>query len=108
MMGPYTFAYKCLSITIYKCLYVNVYKRLYINVYKHSSIQHDSWENVNKLHLMNNFPIYINLSLYSVFYDIIYFYISTYNIMMASNNSDTPRYSYRNISPVSLKMAVLM
>ena len=81
---------------------------LYINVYKYSSIQHDSWENVNKLHFMNNFPIYINLSLYSVFYDIIYFYISTYNIMMASNNSDTARYTYRNISPVSLKMAVLM
>ena len=28
--------------------------------------------------------------------------------MMASNNSDTARYSNRNISPVSLKMAVLM
>ena len=27
---------------------------------------------------------------------------------MASNNSDTARYSNRNISPVSLKMAVLM
>ena len=57
---------------------------------------------------MNNLPIYINLSLYSVFYDIIYFYISAYNLMMASNNSDTARYSNRNISPVSLKMAVLM
>ena len=87
---------------------MNVYKRLYIDVYKHSSIQHDSWENVNKLHFMNNFLIYINLSLYSVFYDIIYFYIPTYNIMMASNKSDTARYSNRNISSVSLKMAVLM
>ena len=57
---------------------------------------------------MNNLPIYINLSLYSVFYDIIYFYISAHNLMMASNNSDTARYSNRNISPVSLKMAVLM
>ena len=28
--------------------------------------------------------------------------------MMASNNNDTARYTYRNISPVSLKMAVLM
>ena len=55
-----------------------------------------------------NFPIYINLSLYSVFYDIMYFHISTYNLMMASNNSDTARYSNRNIFPVSLKMAVLM
>ena len=27
---------------------------------------------------------------------------------MSSNNSDTARYSNRNISPVSLKMAVLM
>ena len=81
---------------------------LYINVYKRSSIQHDSWENVNKLHCMNNFPIYINLSLHRVFYDIMYFYVSTYNVMMASNNSDTARYSNRNISPVSLKMAVLM
>ena len=77
-------------------------------VYKHSSIQHDSWENVNKLHFMNNFPIYINLSLYSVFHDVIYFYISAYNKLMASNKSDTARYSNRNISPVSLKMAVLM
>ena len=28
--------------------------------------------------------------------------------MMASNNSDTARYSNRNISQVSLKMAVLL
>ena len=28
--------------------------------------------------------------------------------MMASNNSDTARYSNRNISPVSLKMVLLM
>ena len=28
--------------------------------------------------------------------------------MMASNNSHTARYTYRNIYPVSLKMAVLM
>ena len=28
--------------------------------------------------------------------------------MMASNNSDTARYTYKNISLVSLKMAVLM
>ena len=28
--------------------------------------------------------------------------------MMDSNNSDTARYTYRNISQVSLKMAVLM
>ena len=28
--------------------------------------------------------------------------------MMDSNNSDTTRYTYRNISQVSLKMAVLM
>ena len=27
--------------------------------------------------------------------------------MMGSNNSDTARYSYKNISPVSLKMAVI-
>ena len=84
------------------------HKRLYINVYKCSSIQQDSRENVNKLHFMNNFPVYINLTLYSVFYDIMYFYISTFNLMMASNNSDTARYSNRNISPVSLKMAVLI
>ena len=57
---------------------------------------------------MNNFPVYINLTLYSAFYNIMYFYISTYNLMMASNNSDTARYSNRNISPVSLKMAVLI
>ena len=76
------------------------HKHLYINVYKRSSIQHDSWEWECKQ------TIYINLSLYSVFYDIMYFYISTYNIMMASNNSDTARYSNKNISPVSLKMAV--
>ena len=57
---------------------------------------------------MNNFPVYINLILYSAFYDIMYFYISTYNLMMASNNSDTVRYSNRNISLVSLKMAVLV
>ena len=86
-------------------MFINV---LYINVYKRSSIQHDSRENLNKLHFMNNFPIYINLTLYSPFYDIMYFYISTYNLMMASNNSDTARYSNRNISPVSLKMAVVI
>ena len=40
---------------------------------------------------MNDFPVYINLTLYSPFYDIMYFYISTYNSMMASNNSDTAR-----------------
>ena len=57
---------------------------------------------------MNNFPTYINLSLYSVFYDIMHFYIYTYNLMMASNKSDKARYSNRNISPVSVKMAVLM
>ena len=57
---------------------------------------------------MNNFPVYINLTLYSAFYDIMYFYISAYNLMMASNNSDTARYSNRNISPVSLKMAMLI
>ena len=57
---------------------------------------------------MNNYPVYINLSLYSVFYDTMYLYISTYNLMVASNNSDTARYCNRNISPVSLKMAVLM
>ena len=84
------------------------HKRLYINIYKRSSIQHDSRENVNKLHFMNNFPVYINLTLYSAFYDIMYFYISTYNLMMASNNSDTARYTNRNISPVSLQMAVLI
>ena len=76
-----------------------IHKRLYINIYKRSSIQHDSWENVNKLHFMNNFPDYINLSLYSVLYDIIYFYISIYDLMMASNNSDTARY----ISEIFLK-----
>ena len=42
---------------------------------------------------MNNYPVYINLTLYSAFYDIRYFYISTYNLMMASNNSDTARYT---------------
>ena len=57
---------------------------------------------------MNNFPVYINLTLYSAFYDIMYFYISTYNLMMALNNSDTARYSSRSISPVSPKMAVLL
>ena len=57
---------------------------------------------------MNNFPVCINLTLYSAFYEIMYFYISTYNVMMGSNNSDTARYSNRNISPVSLKMAVLI
>ena len=56
---------------------------------------------------MNNYSSYINLTLYSAFYDIMYFYISTWHLMMASNNSDTARYTYRNISPVSLKMAVL-
>ena len=56
---------------------------------------------------MNNYSIYINLTLYSAFYDIMYFYISTRHLMVASNNSDTARYTYRNISPVSLKMAVL-
>ena len=85
-----------------------IHKRLYINVYKRSSIQHDSRENVNKLHFMNNFPVYINLTLYSAFYDIMYFYISTYNLMMALNNSDTARYSNKDIYPVSLKMAVLI
>ena len=70
MMGSQTFAYKRLSS-------INVYKGLYLNVYKRSSIQHDSWENVNKLHSMNKFPVYINLTLYSAFYDIMYFYIST-------------------------------
>ena len=87
---------------------INIYQRLSINIYKCSSIQHDARENVNKLHFMNNFPVYINLTLYSAFYDIMYFYISTYNLMMVSNNSDTARYSNRNISPVSLKMAVLI
>ena len=57
---------------------------------------------------MNNFPVYINLTVYRAFNDIMYFYISTYNLMMASNKSDTARYSNRNISPVSLKMAVLI
>ena len=57
---------------------------------------------------MNNFPVYINITWYSAFYDIMYLYISTYNLMMASKNSDTARYSNRNISPVSLKMAVLI
>ena len=59
---------------------------------------------------MNNYPVYINLTLYSAFYDIMYFYISTYNLMMAANNSDTARYSNRNISPVYifLKMAVMI
>ena len=56
---------------------------------------------------MNNFPVYINLTLYSAFYDIMYFYISTYNLMMALNKSDTARYTNRNIPPVSLKIAVL-
>ena len=37
-----------------------------------------------------------------------YFYISTYNLIMASNNSDTAKYSNRNISPVSLEMAELI
>ena len=83
-------------------------KCLYTNVYKCSSIQHDSRENVNKFHFMNNFPVYINLTLYSACCDIMYFYISTYNLIMASNNSETARYSNRNISPVSLKMAVLI
>ena len=87
---------------------MNVYQCLSINVYKPSTIQHESRENVNKLHFMNNFPVYINLTLYSAFYDIMSFYISTYNLMMASNNSDTARYGNRNISPVSLKMAVLI
>ena len=73
----------------------------------------DSRENVNKLYFMNNFSVYINLTLYSLFvqymfYYIMFIYISTYNLMMASNNSDTARYSNRNISPVSLKMAVLI
>ena len=77
-------------------------------IHKRSSIQHDSRENVNKLHFMNNFPVKINLSLYSAFYDIMYFYISNYNLVMASNNSDTVIYKNRNISPVSLKMAVLI
>ena len=80
------------------------YKYLYMNIYKRSNIQHDSREKVNKLYFMNNFPVYINLTLYSAFYDIMYFYISTFYLMMASNNSDTARY----ISPVSLKMAVLI
>ena len=75
-----------------------------MNIYKRSNIQHDSREKVNKLYFMNNFPVYINLTLYSAFYDIMYFYISTFYLMMASNNSDTARY----ISPVSLKMAVLI
>ena len=30
----------------------------------------------------------------------IYFYISTLNVMIASNNSDTEIYTHRNISPV--------
>ena len=72
-----------------------------------SSIRHDSRENVNKLHFMNNFPGYINLTLYNAFYDIMYFYISTYNLIKASNKSDTARHTNRTISPVSLKMAVL-
>ena len=63
---------------------------------------------INTLKKKNNFSVYINLTLYNAFYDIMSFYISTYNLMMASNNSDTARYSYRNISPVSLKMAVLI
>ena len=50
----------------------------------------------------------INLTLYSASYDIMYFYISTYNSIMASNKSDTPRYSKRNISPDSVQMAVLI
>ena len=107
-MGSQTFTYKRLSTFKHKCLYINIYKHLYINVYKCSSIQQDSRENVNKVHFMNNFPVYINLTLCSAFYDIMYFYISLYNLMMASNNSDTARYSNRNISPVSLKMAVLI
>ena len=41
---------------------------------------------------MNNYPVFINLTLYSAFYDIMYFYIATYNFLMASNNSDTARY----------------
>ena len=96
-------------------MFVHCLKK-FINVFyiNHSSlpfvgsrIQHDSRENVNKLHFMNNFPVHINLMLYSAFYDIMYFYISNYNLMMASNNSDTARSTNRNISPVSLKMAVL-
>ena len=57
---------------------------------------------------MNNFPVYITLNLYSAFYNIMLFYISTYNLVMTSNTSDIARYSDRNISPVSLKMAVLI
>ena len=49
---------------------------------------------------MNNIPIYINLSLYSVFYDIMYFYISTYNIMMASNNNDFSSFSQNGCADV--------
>ena len=56
---------------------------------------------------MNNYPSYINLTLYSAFYDIMYFYIATWHLMVVSNNSDTTTYTYRNISPVSLKIAVL-
>ena len=43
-----------------------------------SSIPHDSRENVNKCHFMNNYPVYIKLTLYSAFYDVMYFYMSTF------------------------------
>ena len=51
---------------------------------------------------MKKYPVYINLTWKSAVYDILYFYISTEN-MIASNNSDTARYTDRNISSVSLQ-----